>query len=76
MMTIAEAMSPQGSVLGAVFTLLLYGVLPLSVLLYVLGTPQRRAARQRAEASALAAEQAHDSGHAPAGGAAAEGEKT
>ena len=52
MMTIAEAMSPQGTVIGAVFTLLLYGVLPLSIVMYVLGTPGRRKLRQRAEAQA------------------------
>lgn len=47
MMALAEALSPQGSILGAFFTLLLYGVLPLSIVLYLLGTPMRRRARQR-----------------------------
>lgn len=54
-MAAAEAMSPVGSVLGAFFTLLLYGVLPLSIVLYVMGTPARRRAREaarRREASA------------------------
>ena len=45
MMAIAEATHSQGSLLGAVITLLLYGVLPLSLVLYVMGTPLRR--RQR-----------------------------
>ena len=36
---LAEALSAQGTVLGAFFTFLLYGVLPLSVVLYLLGTP-------------------------------------
>jgi membrane protein implicated in regulation of membrane protease activity len=45
----AEAMSPIGSLLGAFFTLLLYGVLPLSVVLYVMGAPMRRKARRAAE---------------------------
>lgn len=52
MMAVAEAQSSQGTVLGAVFTFLLYGVLPLSIVLYVLGTPGRRrarAAREQAE---------------------------
>ncbi|MDP3085280.1 MAG: hypothetical protein Q8N44_16555 [Rubrivivax sp.] len=62
MMALAEAMSPQGSVLGAFFTLLLYGVLPLSIVLYVMATPRRRQARQRA-----AALQAQASGAAPDG---------
>lgn len=49
MMSLVEALSPQGTVLGAVFTFLLYGVLPLSIVLYVLGTPARRRARTHAE---------------------------
>jgi hypothetical protein len=42
-------MSSQGTVLGAVFTFLLYGALPLSVVLYIMGTPARRRARRTAE---------------------------
>ena len=52
LMAAAEATSPQGSLLGAVMTLLLYGVLPLGIVLYLMGTPIRRSARQRAESSA------------------------
>lgn len=48
----AEAISPQGSLLGAFFTLLLYGVLPLGIVLYVMGTPMRRRARLLAERAA------------------------
>ena len=51
LMTLAEATSPQGTLLGAFFTLLLYGLLPLGIVLYVLGAPMRRRARLRAEAS-------------------------
>lgn len=51
MMALAEGLSPQGSWLGAFFTLLLYGALPLSVVLYILGTPARRRARRAAEAA-------------------------
>lgn len=54
LMSLAEATSPQGSVLGAFFTLVLYGVLPLTIVLYVMGTPARRRARRAAEAMALA----------------------
>lgn len=50
MMAVAEATSPVGTVLGAVFTFLLYGVGPLSVVLYLLNTPARRQARRRREA--------------------------
>lgn len=55
MMAVAEALSSQGTVLGAVFTFVLYGVLPLSILMYILGTPGRRRLRQRAESSAFSA---------------------
>jgi mannose/fructose/N-acetylgalactosamine-specific phosphotransferase system component IID len=48
MMALAEAFSSSGSVLGAIFTFLLYGVLPLSIVLYVMGTPARRRARSAA----------------------------
>lgn len=49
MMALAEALSPQGSVLGAVITFVFYGLLPLSIVLYVMGTPMRRRARMAAE---------------------------
>ncbi len=49
-MSIAEALSPAGTLLGAAFTFLLYGALPLSIVLYLLGTPGRR--RRRAAAAA------------------------
>jgi hypothetical protein len=52
LMAAAEATAPQGTLLGALFTLLLYGALPLSVVLYVMGTPARRRARRAAERSA------------------------
>lgn len=52
MMAISEATSTQGTVLGALFTFLLYGVLPLSIVLYLMGTPARRAKRHaQAEAA-------------------------
>lgn len=44
MMAVAEATSPVGSVLGALFTFLLYGVLPMSVVAYIMGAPARRRA--------------------------------
>jgi uncharacterized membrane protein YccF (DUF307 family) len=52
MVALAEVFSPQGSVVGALFTVIGWGVLPLSVVLYILATPSRRAAR-RAKESAL-----------------------
>lgn len=65
MMAAAEAMSPQGSLFGALVTLLLYGVLPLGLLLYILGTPGRKRRRRAAETAELAAE-ADAGGHPPA----------
>lgn len=51
LMSAAEATSSQGSLLGAFFTFVLYGLLPLGLVLYILGTPARKAARRRAEAA-------------------------
>jgi hypothetical protein len=69
MMAVAEAMAPNGSVLGAVFTFLLYGVLPCSIVMYLMGTPMRRRARLAAERQALAVQP--DSGGEAAGDAVA-----
>jgi hypothetical protein len=66
MMAVAEAMHPNGSVLGAIFTFLLYGVLPLSIVMYLLRTPLRRRKRRAAEAAAIASSAQPDGGdHAP-----------
>jgi hypothetical protein len=51
MMAIAEATSPVGSLLGAAFTFVLYGVLPMSVIGYIMGTPARRRAIKAKEAA-------------------------
>jgi hypothetical protein len=53
LMAVAEALSTQGTVLGAVFTFLLYGLLPLSIVVYILGTPARKRARARREAGSV-----------------------
>jgi hypothetical protein len=52
LMAAAEAMHPQGSLLGAVFTLLLYGIGPIAIVMYLMGTPLRLRARKRDEAHA------------------------
>ena len=49
LMTVAEAGSPDGTLLGAIVTFVLYGVLPLGIVLYLLGTRERRARRDAAE---------------------------
>ena len=52
LMALAEGTAANGSWLGAAVTFALYGALPLGIALYLFGTPSRRAARRRAEASA------------------------
>ena len=62
MMALVEATSAQGSLLGAAFTFLMYGVGPVALLLYILGTPGRK---RRLKASA---QQADEGRHAAAAG--------
>lgn len=68
MMAVAEATNSNGTVLGAIFTFLLYGVLPLALVVYLLNTPARRRvlkereATAREEARRAAASVAPDSG--------------
>jgi membrane protein implicated in regulation of membrane protease activity len=57
LMALAEATSSQGTVLGAFFTLLLYGALPLSIVMYVMGTPARRRRQKAREGAQQAAPQ-------------------
>ena len=66
MMAVAEATNTNGSILGAIFTFLMYGILPASLLMYILGTPQRKRKR-RAQEAAQEAAQAR-SGQPDAGG--------
>ena len=54
MMTVAEATHPSGTLLGAFFTFVLYGLLPIALALYILNTPNRKKARIQAEAQAEA----------------------
>lgn len=42
MMAVAEANHVNGTLLGACITFLLYGVLPVAVLVYIMGAPARR----------------------------------
>lgn len=49
MMAVAEAASPTGTLLGALFTFLLYGLLPLGLVVYVMGAPGRSRAIKAAE---------------------------
>lgn len=47
MMSIAEAASSNGTLLGAFFTLLFYGILPIMIVAYIMGTSARRRAREK-----------------------------
>lgn len=61
----------EHSLVAGIMTLLLYGVLPLTIILYVMATPQRRRNRAMAEKSRLEKMQSRtdlrvsDSGSAP-----------
>lgn len=50
MMSVAEATNTNGTVLGAVITFVLYGVGPVALVMYILGTPARRRAIRAREA--------------------------
>ena len=68
MVAVVEATSSNGTVLGAVFTLLLYGVLPLVIVGYLFLTPARRRLQRAAEHEAESArldrnEGGHAAGH-------------
>lgn len=55
MMSVAEATNSNGTVLGAIFTFILYGVLPVSIVLYIMGTPGRKRLLREREAQERAA---------------------
>jgi hypothetical protein len=50
MMAVAEATSSNGTVLGALVTLVFYGLLPVGLVLYFMGIPARKRARLAQEA--------------------------
>jgi len=86
MMAVAEATSPIGTLLGAAITFVLYGLLPVGLILYFMGSPARRRANRLAEqtqdnAGALPADPPADShqgdggSHASADAVATEREK-
>jgi hypothetical protein len=52
MMAVAEATNTTGTVLGAIFTFLLYGLAPVALVVYLMGTPGRRRAIREREAKA------------------------
>ena len=66
LMGLAEAFSTQGTVLGAIMTFLFYGVLPMALVVYIMGTPLRRKERlrQATQETELSAREPDASGHA------------
>jgi len=54
MMSAAEAASSNGTVLGALVTLLLYGVAPVVLVVYLMRAPARNKAIKKREAEARA----------------------
>lgn len=76
MMSVAEATNTTGTVLGAIVTFVLYGLLPVALMLYFMGTPARKrkiraqemAEREAAIAAHAAAAAAAESGQPDAGG--------
>jgi hypothetical protein len=75
MMAVAEATNTTGTVLGAIFTFLLYGLGPVALVVYLMGAPgRRRAAKQReAEAQEAARQAAAQAARKPGTGVAASG---
>jgi mannose/fructose/N-acetylgalactosamine-specific phosphotransferase system component IID len=45
MMSVAEATNTNGTILGGILTFILYGILPISIIVYVMGAPNRKKAR-------------------------------
>lgn len=51
MMSVAEAFNSTGTVLGAIVTFFLYGLMPVILVVYLMRTPQRRKANKAREAA-------------------------
>lgn len=54
MMSVAEASNSNGTLLGALITFLLYGLGPVSLVIYLMGAPARSKAIKKREAEARA----------------------
>ena len=53
MMAVAEASAINGSLLGAIITFVLYGLLPVSIIIYIFSTPVRKRMRKAREEQAM-----------------------
>lgn len=72
MMSVAEATNSNGTVLGACITFVLYGLMPVGLVMYIMGTPARKralraqeAAEQSAQAQAIEPDIANPSSSGP-----------
>lgn len=54
MMSVAEATNTNGTLLGALITFLLYGVLPISIVVYLMGAPARNKAIKKRNSDEMA----------------------
>lgn len=70
MMAVAEATHSAGTVLGAFFTFVLYGAIPVGLVVYIGGRPARRRAAEAREAMAREAHRTAASAAPDAGGEA------
>ena len=66
LMSLAEATSRNGTVLGAIITFVFYGVVPIALILYFMGAPARKRAIRAREAAELQASLAPDASSLPA----------
>jgi hypothetical protein len=69
MMAVAEATNTTGTLLGAIVTFVLYGLAPVALLMYIMGTPGRKRAiraREQAQQAAAASAQPDAGGETPA----------
>jgi hypothetical protein len=74
MMAVAEATNTTGTVLGAIVTFVLYGVLPVSLVVYLMATPARKKAIRAREAAEWEAQKAAAAAAAAASAAPAASE--
>jgi hypothetical protein len=71
MMAVAEATNTTGTVLGGIVTFLMYGLLPVALVVYLMGAPLRRRAIKAQELAELEAARAVLTGEPNACGKAA-----
>ena len=65
MMAVAEATNSNGTLLGAIITFVLYGLAPVGLVLYIIGTPARkRAIKTREARETLEARETHEADEA------------